>query len=379
MKRGAIAAATALLLAFSLGAPGADDRARLDALKKDIGKLQGWLESAKRQQSDLLSALRKTEVEIGTLTREMRDIRARATRARNRLERLENEHATLLNQIRTQEVELHRQIRASYMTGQQQYLKLLLNQTSPDTVLRVTRYYEYFHRARLERIEAYSLSVTALGRTRRELATERSVLESEQGRLDDRRQALESSRRARLMTLTRLSESIRDHDDRLKRKQQDREQLESLLSAVRSNIGDIASPAGHKPFAGMRGKLPWPATGATVHGFMNPAKAGLLHENGVHIRAAEGSNVRAVHHGRVVFADWLRRFGLMVIIDHGGGFMSLYAHNQTLLREAGDWVIAGEPVATVGNSGGQDVSGLYFEIRQDGRPQDPRKWFLATK
>lgn len=369
----------ALLLAIPVFTSGADDRARLDAVRKDIGKLQHWLDSARRQQSQLVGNLRTTEVEIGKLTRELRDTRARIARTRTRLERLEDDQARLLREIRNQEVELHRQVRARYMSGQQEYLKLLLNQTSPDTVMRVTRYYEYFNRARLRRIDEYTKTVSGLAQTRSELANERSALEREQARVQERQQALEKSRRARLMTLTRLSESIRDRNDRLNRKEQDRKQLEALLSAVRSNINDIASPATHRPFSGMRGKLPWPAKGAAVHGFRNPDKAGLLHENGVHIRAPEGSNVRAVHHGRVVFADWLRRFGMLVIIDHGGGFMSLYAHNQALLREAGDWVIAGEPVATVGNSGGQDINGLYFEIRQDGRPQDPRKWFLATK
>ena len=146
-----------------------------------------------------------------------------------------------------------------------------------------------------------------------------------------------------------------------------------MLNAVNETIATLKLPNNYKPFRELRGKMSWPAKGRLIRRFGQRRSTGMRWQ-GVLISGREGSAVKAIHHGRVVFADWFRGKGLLIIIDHGDGFMSLYAHNQSLLRETGDWVDTGETIATMGNSGGLQNAALYFEIRQQGKPSNPKKW-----
>jgi len=154
----------------------------------------------------------------------------------------------------------------------------------------------------------------------------------------------------------------------------DRSQLERLLDAVEQSIANLEIPSDYRPFHKLKGKLHWPTKGKISKRFGSSRSGSNLRWQGVTLTAKEGSEVNAIHHGRVVFADWFRGSGLLIIIDHGDGYMSLYGHNQSLLIEPGDWVTVGEQIATVGNSGGKKHAGLYFEIRHKGQPTDPRHW-----
>jgi septal ring factor EnvC (AmiA/AmiB activator) len=155
---------------------------------------------------------------------------------------------------------------------------------------------------------------------------------------------------------------------------EDQEELQRLLELIEQAVADLEVPAEYQAFEAFRGQLPWPVAGRASNRFGARRGQGTLRWQGLVIPAEEGSTVNAIHHGRVVFADWFRGSGLLLIIDHGDGFMSLYAHNEALLREVGEWVSAGAAVATVGNSGGRAEPGLYFEIRKDGKPTDPVAW-----
>ena len=156
--------------------------------------------------------------------------------------------------------------------------------------------------------------------------------------------------------------------------QRDRQELEELLEAIEQAVVELQLPEDYQPFASTRGTLAWPVDGRRRNSFGASRGAGGMRWHGINLAAAEGSAVRAIHHGRVVYADWLRGSGLLLILDHGDGYMSLYAHNQSLLKEVGEWVAPGTPISTVGNSGGLDRAGLYFEIRKDGKPVDPVVW-----
>jgi septal ring factor EnvC (AmiA/AmiB activator) len=175
--------------------------------------------------------------------------------------------------------------------------------------------------------------------------------------------------------LAALEREIGAKDRRLKALVEDEARLQRVLATLRRALADL--PRGfdaEKPFPTQRGHLPWPASGSVKAAFGARRGVGELKWNGILIAAPEGRAVHAVHRGRVAFADWLRGFGLLMIVDHGDGYMSLYGHNQHLLKEVGEWVEAGEAVASVGASGGRAESGLYFEIRHDGRPVDPVRW-----
>ena len=168
--------------------------------------------------------------------------------------------------------------------------------------------------------------------------------------------------------------TIADTDAKLKSADEDRHHLEKLLQEVVRITGKMQMPASNHPFNKLKGQLPWPTSGKVLHNFGSQRVANKVRWQGVLISAPEGNPVFAVHQGRVVFADYLRGQGLLLIIDHGSGFMSLYAHNQSLFKNLGDWVNAGEQVASVGQSGGQSNSALYFELRYKGEPTDPRPW-----
>jgi septal ring factor EnvC (AmiA/AmiB activator) len=151
------------------------------------------------------------------------------------------------------------------------------------------------------------------------------------------------------------------------------------VDRLQESLANLDAPRSAQPFAGMQGKLLLPVEGRISHRFGNQRNQGKLRWHGIFIDAAEGESVYAVHYGRVVFSDWLRGFGLLMIVSHGEGYMSLYGHNQALFRETGDWVSAGEVIAAVGDSGGQDKTGLYFEIRIDGKPNNPQNWCVTRE
>lgn len=377
LSRSLLAILVGLQLVWSPLAVPADDPSRLKTLKSDIARLQKRLKSAEKQQSQLLRSLRSKELEIGRLNTEIRDAERRLDRIAGRRELLEAREGQLQAELRTEEQQLYRQVRASYMSGQQEHLKLLLHQTEPEALMRMMKYYEYLNQARLGRINEFSGKLASLHETQQNMAIETRALEEARARLATRQASLDESRRARLATLSKLAGSIEEQAGELKLKQIDQKRLQNLLNTVRESVPDIAAPRAHRKFAKMRGKLPWPTRGKVINTYGQPADGGPLHENGLQIRAGAGATVYAVHDGRVVFADWLRHFGLLIIVDHDDGYMSLYAHNQTLLKEAGEWVGSGEAISTVGDSGGQAESGLYFELRYKGKPDNPKKWLQA--
>lgn len=349
--------------------------AELKQLRTRIAALQNELESARGQYDALRKRLRHSEQQIGSLTRKLRQLDTELGDRQAKLETLQQRANELEQLVASQRHYLAGQIRASYAMGRQEYMKILLNQENPATVGRVITYYDYLNKARIKRIET-------LGRNLRDLEQVRSELESEtqrlralrQQRAEEKRQ-LEASREERLEVLQRLKRQLADKDVQLAGMQRDEQELKQLIQALSEALEDIpAEPGNRKPFGTLKGKLKWPTSGPLLASYGSPRKLGKLVWQGVRIGAGSGQDVRAISYGRVAFADWLRGYGLLIIIDHGDGYMSLYGHNQSLYKETGDWVEAGEVVATVGDSGGQENSGLYFEIRKDGQPTDPVRW-----
>lgn len=168
---------------------------------------------------------------------------------------------------------------------------------------------------------------------------------------------------------------MQDSKKQLRRWETDEKALVKLLIQLQQTLENMPMGEGtRKNFAQQKGKLPWPTKGKLVIRYGSSRQVGNLKWQGIMIRASQGQNIKAVSHGRVAFADWLRGFGLLIILDHGDGFMSLYGHNQSLLKETGDWVDPGEPISTAGDSGGQSKTGLYFEIRKNGKPVNPMRW-----
>ena len=352
----------------------AGERARLDALRARIQDLRAQIQARSGEKTELSLQLQTSEQQIGHLARGLRILEGRLRRQHERLDELQAERADQVSALATQRAVLARQVRAAYAMGRQERLKLLLNQQDPATISRVMVYYDYLTRARALKISQIRDQLQRLTATEREIGAEERKLARLRDEQAGKLMALRDSQAQRREVVAKLTEELNDQGRQLDRLQSDERELKALISGLEQALADI--PVEHPQqvrFSGLRGRLPWPASGRIVRRFGTP-KLGSMVWDGVMISAPEGREVRAVHHGRVAFADWLRGFGLLLIVDHGDGYMTLYGHNQSLFKEAGDWVDVNEPVALVGSSGGRERAGVYFGIRYQGRPVDPAKW-----
>lgn len=365
-----------LLLAVpTLGNEQQAKEAELKQLRARIATLQQELENARGRYDSLRTELRHTERRIGSLSRKLKELTEKLGKQQEKLTGLKQREQALQQSVAEQRHHLSGQIRASYAMGRQEYLKILLNQEDPATVGRMITYYDYLNKARSERIHQLNKTLSELEQVRAEVEAETARLRSLRDQRAREKKALDGMRLERKFVIGKLQGEIQDKDQRLGGMLQDEAELKSLIQALSEALADIpAEPGNRKPFANLKGKLKWPTRGRLMISYGSPRKLGKLTWQGVIIGADSGQEVRAVSHGRVAFADWLRGYGLLIIIDHGDGYMSLYGHNESLYRETGDWVEPGEVIATVGDSGGQEQSGLYFEIRKDGKPSDPVRW-----
>ncbi|MCP5430732.1 MAG: peptidoglycan DD-metalloendopeptidase family protein [Chromatiaceae bacterium] len=352
----------------------AEQQARLEGLRERISGLRTQMQSKSGEKTELSRLLQESEQQIGRLARKLRVLDGRLSRQRDRLDELASEKTMQSQALDRHRQALARQVRAAYAMGRQERLKILLNQQDPATVSRVMVYYDYLSRARAQKMRLIREYMQRLADTEAEILDEERKL----ARLHDEQAgelaAMQRSQGQRRDVVARLTQELNDQSRQLDRLQTDERDLQTLITGLEEALADI--PAEHPQqvaFAGLRGRLPWPANGRIVNRYGSP-KLGALIWDGVMISAPEGREVRAVHHGRVAFADWLRGFGLLLIVDHGDGYMTLYGHNQSLFKEAGDWVEVGEPVALVGSSGGREQAGVYFGIRYQGRAVDPAKW-----
>ena len=353
--------------------------ARLKALEKEISNYKETLDSTQGQKSEIEATLERNEQGINKLINEIDTIEKELDTTNDKVSSLTEKQKELLTVKSEQQYYIEQQVRAAYEIGSQEYLKVLLNQEDPNEIARMLTYYDYFNQARSRQIESYNLTLLDLDRVTQELAEETVVLESQRRALGAQQKSLTSVQKEKQMTLKALISQISTTGSALLKLEQDRGRLEQLLDKLEESLANLDAPRSAQPFAGMQGKLLLPVEGRISHRFGNQRNQGKLRWHGIFIDAAEGESVYAVHYGRVVFSDWLRGFGLLMIISHGEGYMSLYGHNQALFRETGDWVSAGEVIAAVGDSGGQDKTGLYFEIRIDGKPNNPQNWCVTRE
>jgi septal ring factor EnvC (AmiA/AmiB activator) len=259
------------------------------------------------------------------------------------------------------------------MTGREELFKLLLSQESPATLGRMLVYFDYYNRARTARIGAVAGELAKLGELGAETARveqELAVLEVAQAR---EVAALEKSRDERRAAVARIDADVRDGTAAVDKLRAEERRLAELVVRLGELMEGFPVET-DEPFARLKGKLAWPVQGRLAGDYGQPRGTGPVKWNGVLLETSAGTQVQAVYHGRVAFADWLQGLGLLVIVDHGGGYMSLYGHNEALLKESGDWVEPGEPIAQVGDTGGQTRAGLYFEIRYNGEPVNPHPW-----
>ena len=367
----------------------ADDgtREQLDQIKSEMSKLQKMLQQFKDERGRLQTDLKKSETDISATQKKMQQIERQLRQQELELKRLEEQRQSLQQSKKDQQGKIATQVRAAYELSQQNKLKALLNQEYPAKIGRTMAYYDYFNRARAEQIDAYIELISQLDSLQPEIEQKSEILRNTKAELDKQREQLVGARAERTLTLTKLNQSIQSKDEELKSRARDRAALEQVLRKIERESkqrekqereaiarSQLQPVLGGQAFRELRGRLPWPVAGTPENSFGSFRAGTDLRWQGINISAREGDQVRAIHNGRIVFADWLRGSGLLIIVDHGDGYLSLYAHNQTLLKSVGDAVKSGDAIATVGNSGGEQQARLYFEIRHKGVPANPSDW-----
>jgi septal ring factor EnvC (AmiA/AmiB activator) len=349
--------------------------AELQAVKTEIERITRQVSAEQVERDRLTNELRTSELSVGKLRDALSEVR------RERAERGARRAALAAEQrVREAEVQHNRaalagQLRAAYLIGRQEPLKLLLNQKDPALAGRMFAYYSYFGRARAGQIKLIENDLQRIAELDGELAAEDQQLAELEKRQRAQLHQLEQARTQRTQVLASLEAQSHTRAQNLERLRSQQAGLEKLLRELRTAMERFPLE-GNDAFARLRGKLAWPVSGRLVARF-GDARAGGVRWDGVLVATERGAPVKAVCQGRVIYADWLPGLGLLTIVDHGDGYLSLYGHNERLYKAAGEPVTAGEPIAAAGDSGGSSRPELYFEIRKGGKPVDPRPWFRA--
>jgi murein hydrolase activator len=346
----------------------------LQAVREKISELKQSMDRRANNRDRITGELQVAEVLIAEKRIHLKELERQRQFSERKKAELEQRRVTQQAALAEESRLLQAQVQTAYMSGRQERIKLLLNQHDPASLGRLLTYYRYFSEYRGHNIEAVSSIIDEL-----------QVLERKAGAEEQR---LAGLARARYAELTELNAAQEDRQqllaslrtriaeegsqvDRLAAQERD---LSRLIAELTSILSDYPISS-EEPFSRLKGKLTWPVAGRLSHDFGQPRAGGGLKWNGVVLSAPRGREIRAIYHGRVVFADWLAGMGLLVIVDHGEGYMSLYGYNETTMKIAGDWVAPGDVIATVGESGGQPQPALYFELRKGTRAVNPHRWF----
>ena len=368
------------LIALSLSFHAAADKsqqAELNQLKRSISSLEKELQNQRQEKDDIQQQLELVERQSAKINRKIRLLRKKIADNQKQLENLVHRQQQLEKRIMDQRSAIAEQIRAAYKTGSEEPVKLLLNQENPQRIARIFKYYEYLLEARSQKIQQFKITIDKLEKTIAEINDIKINLANSQKELQTDLKALLKTTKKRQQTLNSIESQLLTGEQQLSNLQRQRKELERLIDRVQRAAEKVAPAKDYPSFAASKGKLIWPVKGRLKHSFKSK-RGNYLRWEGWLINTQAGTVVQAVHHGRVVFSNYLRGFGLLVIVDHGDGFMSLYAHNQELLRETGDWVQSGEIISRAGNTGGLNKPALYFEIREKGVPVNPKIWLSKS-
>jgi len=373
------------LSTFCLAAS-ADRQEELENLRKRIAAMQLEMDKASESKSEAADALRESERAISNINRNLSKLSAQQRAADRKLGTLQEQQQKLNADIAQQQVLLGKLLYQQYLGGKQEYFKLLLNNQDPNQVARDLHYYRYIARNRavwLTSLRDDLAELDAIGTQARDQRAELSSLRAEQAA---QKKSLEKEKRSRQRTLSKISLQIRQQRREISRLQRDENRLAQLVEKITEMLAQPKPKSLFRndnlpdnrfdgsPFDRLKGKLTLPVRGVITNRFGTSRPESTVKWKGLFLRTSSGQTVKAIAAGQVVFADWLRGFGNLLIIDHGDGYMSLYGNNETLYKEVGDILRGGDTIATVGNSGGNENFGLYFELRHKSKPLDPQKW-----
>lgn len=348
--------------------------AQLEALRGEIKTIQQRIAQQTGERDELQRALRTAELGIAASDKALEQLEQKMADVLSELEALDTEAGQLAVKQTSLQRQMSDEIRHLWALRQGGGLRVLLGDQGPDRTARNLAYYQRLMTQRSEAVADYQRLLDAIETNRQRQLTAQSALANQRQQLEVNRETAVRLQSERREALTALSASLSRDSDRVAKLEADRQRLSQLLEELRSSIANLETPASYKRFAEAKRELQFPARGKPSNRFGAQRNSGSLRWQGWLIPAREGTDVRAVHHGRVVYSDWLRGQGLLMILDHGDGWLSLYGHNRSLQADVGDWVRPGDVIAKVGASGGNNSPALYFEIRKDGKPVDPGQW-----
>jgi septal ring factor EnvC (AmiA/AmiB activator) len=343
----------------------------LEAIQQQIKTKTKQIRQQQAEAKKLETTLRKAELEIAKTATALNSTERQLANNTQQQQRLKQQQQALQKKLKLQQKALAKQLRSAFMTGNYDYAKMLLNQQDAAKFERTISYYQYLNKARKSQIDEFRVLVKELQQVNQDLGDKQLQLEQLQGTQQSQKNTLSKQQTSRKVTLSAIQTAIQSDAAKVEQLQVNEQ---NLLRAVQEaqRLAEL-KPTTLEGLLGYKGKLLIPTKGK-VRRLFGDRRQGQVRWKGILIDSKAGRSVVAIHHAKVLYADWLRGFGLVTVLDHGDGYMSLYGHNQALLRQAGDTVSAGEAIALVGQSGGQSVPSLYFEIRHKGKPVNPTKW-----
>ncbi len=346
----------------------------LEQVRERISELKKSMDQSAAERDRLTGELQSAEVDISEKRIHIAELERQQRFSEKRKAGLEADLAARQAELNEESGRLADQLRSAYMSGNQERMRMLLNQQDPATLGRLMAYYRYLNDYRSDNIEAVTEHIRQLDELHAQIAAEVARLQRLAREKYDELSELDAAQQRRRELLASLRQRIADEGKEVERLAAQEKDLSRLITELTSILSDYPISS-EQPFSDHKGRLTWPVAGRLLHDFGQPRAGSAITWNGVVLGAPRGREVRSVYHGRVVFADWLAGMGLLVIVDHGDGYMTLYGYNETILKNAGDWVAPGDVLATVGDSGGRPETGLYFEVRQETKPVNPRQWF----
>ena len=346
----------------------------LDAINSAIADINNWLAEASRRQSSAEQRLQSAALEVTQITQAMSSLENAIIEKQIELVDLQTQQNVVTEEISEQQILLQQAIRLAYITSDQSFLKMLLNQEDISESSRMLYYSRVFSEAQTAKIGNYQASLIELGEINDNLSTTLTGLNAEQTQLRLQSEELKGAQENRESALARVNAEISERSNELENLEVSQSEIAALLEEIRRAMEGVTSFADVPPFENVRGDLPPPTSGPITSQFGSRYGDGNLTRQGIMFGAAPGTPIQTVHAGRIVFSDWLRGSGLLVIVDHGEGYMSLYGSNQSLAKQAGDWVDVGDVIATSGDGVASSRPGLYFEIRHRGEAQNPATW-----
>jgi septal ring factor EnvC (AmiA/AmiB activator) len=349
-----------------------DKSHQLKDLQQQIKQITQELNDLNHQKSGIYKELKQLEQEYGELARTAKSLTDRIVQHKSDLQEISRKIERILEKMDTQKESIAKEVKASYALGKNEQLRFILNQQASD-VSRINNYYQYYSRARTDKVNIWREDVAKLSALKDEMQVEQAGLQTKLEQQAQTQQTLLEKKAQRQQTLERIQKQAKNEKQKLISFREDEQKLKKLIQSLERTLKNQSGFDNQgKPFGKLQGQLNYPVAGQILKQFGDARSESRW--DGVLIKAEEGQEVRAVAQGKVVYADWLRGYGLLTIIDHGGGYMTLYAFNQSLYKSVGDTVTEGTVVASVGQSGGQIESSLYFSIRRNGKPLNPQKW-----